>query len=103
MSGVAARFKKINPFMTSNHCISHRLHLAGKDASEEVIYFEKYEKTLKNLYSYFSKSYKRQHILKMMQVIIIIDHFYILIFFLLILFINNFLLLSRKLMKNHHL
>jgi hypothetical protein len=75
MSGVAARFKRINPFMTSNHCISHRLHLAGKDASEEVIYFEKYEKTLKNLYSYFSKSYKRQQILKMMQVIIIINHF----------------------------
>ncbi len=56
--------------MTSNHCISHRLHLAGKDASEEVIYFEKYEKTLKNLYSYFSKSHKRQKILKLMQVII---------------------------------
>ena len=44
--------------MTSNHCISHRLHLAGKDASKDVIYFEKYEKTLKNLYSYFSKSHK---------------------------------------------
>lgn len=55
--------------MSSNHCISHRLHLAGKDASEEVIYFEKYEKTLKNLYGYFSKSHKRQQILKLMQVI----------------------------------
>jgi len=62
--------------MTSNHCISHRLHLAGKDASEEVIYFEKYEKTLKNLYSYFSKSHKRQKII---------------------------FIIIRKLMKSHHL
>jgi hypothetical protein len=68
ISGVAARLKKINPFMSSNHCVSHRLHLAGKEASEEVRYFEEYENTLKNLYGYFSKSYKRQKLLKMMQV-----------------------------------
>ena len=74
--------------MSSNHCISHRLHLAGKDASEEVIYFEKYEKTLKNLYGYFSKSHKRQQILKLMQVINY--HYNFLIqFFLLIIFIIN--------------
>ena len=72
ISGVAARLKKINPFMSSNHCVSHRLHLAGKDASEEVRYFERYENTLKNLYVYFSKSYKRQKLLKMMQVTIVI-------------------------------
>jgi hypothetical protein len=68
-SGVAARFKKMNPFISSNHCISHRLHLAGKDASDEVIYFQKYEKTLRELYGYFSRSHKRQNILKLMQVI----------------------------------
>ena len=66
-SGVAARLKKINPFMSSNHCVSHRLHLAGKDASNEVLYFEKYEETLKNLYAFFSKSHKRQSMLRMMQ------------------------------------
>ena len=83
--------------MTSNHCISHRLHLAGKDASEQVTYFEKYEKTLKNLYSYFSKSHKRQQILKLMQVINY--HYNFLIqFFLSIIFIIN-----RESMKNHHL
>ena len=38
-SGVTTRFKKINPFMSSNHCVSHRLHLAGKDASDKVTYF----------------------------------------------------------------
>jgi len=68
-SGIAARFKKINPFISSNHCISHRLHLAGKDASDEVFYFQKYEKTLQEIYGYFSRSYTRQNILKLMQVI----------------------------------
>lgn len=67
--------------MSSNHCISHRLHLAGKDASEEVIYFEKYEKILKNLYGYFSKSHKRQQILKLMQVIDYHNNFLIQVFF----------------------
>src|SRR6185369_7872323 len=66
-TGVATRLKEINPFMTSIHCISHRLHLAGKDASNEVEYFQKYEQVLQNLYSYFSKSHKRQDLLKLMQ------------------------------------
>ena len=67
--------------MSSNHCISHRLHLAGKDASEEVVYFKKYEKILKNLYGYFSKSHKRQQILKLMQVINCHNNFLIQFFF----------------------
>ena len=56
-SGTDARFKKMNPFISSNHCISHRLHLAGKDASDEVFYFQKYEKTLREIYGYFSRSH----------------------------------------------
>ena len=43
-TGIATRLKKINPFMSSIHCISHRLHLAGKDASDEIEYFQEYEK-----------------------------------------------------------
>jgi hypothetical protein len=66
-NGVATRLKKINPFMSSIHCISHRLHLAGKDASDEVEYFQKYERILQNLYSYFSRSHKRLNLLKLMQ------------------------------------
>jgi hypothetical protein len=66
-TGVATRLKKINPFMSSIHCISHRLHLAGKDASDEIEYFQEYEKVLRSLYSYFSKSHKRQNLLKLMQ------------------------------------
>lgn len=85
--------------MTSNHCISHRLHLAGKDASEEVIYFEKYEKTLKNLYSYFSKSHKRQKNIKV-DAGNYIHMFFNLLFHL---FSINHFIIIRKLMKSHHL
>ncbi|CAG8661684.1 20312_t:CDS:2, partial [Gigaspora rosea] len=42
-TGVVKRFQKINPFITSVHCIAHRLHLAGKDAAKHVPYFNHYE------------------------------------------------------------
>ncbi|PKY58118.1 hypothetical protein RhiirA4_479759 [Rhizophagus irregularis] len=57
--------------MVSKH-FSHnvpvlRLHLAGKDAVNEVQYFKKYEAIYKELYLYFSGSYKRMLNLKMIQ------------------------------------
>jgi hypothetical protein len=61
------QLKKENPFMTSVHCIAHRLHLAGQDAAKEVTYFKEYESTCKQLYGYFSGSYKRMKNLKLMQ------------------------------------
>ncbi|CAB4414651.1 unnamed protein product [Rhizophagus irregularis] len=56
-NGVATKLKEINPFLTSMHCIAHRLHLAGRDAANEVQYFKDYEATCKELYSYFNGSY----------------------------------------------
>ena len=66
-SGVATRLKKLNPFITENHCIAHRLHLAGEDAADQVPYFKTYDKILKNIYGYFSSSYKRLLNLKLIQ------------------------------------
>ncbi|CAG8489063.1 293_t:CDS:2 [Scutellospora calospora] len=66
-NGVAARLKKYNPFITENHYIAHHLHLAGQDAAEKVSYFKKYEKLVKGIYTYFSSSYKRLLLLKMVQ------------------------------------
>jgi hypothetical protein len=66
-NGVAAQLKKENPFMTSVHCIAHRLHLAGQDAAKEVTYFKEYEVICKQLYGYFSGSYKRMQNLKLMK------------------------------------
>ena len=53
--------------MTSVHCIAHRLHLAGQDAAREVPYFKEYEIICKQLYGYFSGSYKRMQNLKLIQ------------------------------------
>ena len=59
--------KKKNPFITNNHCIAHRLALIGKDVANEIPYFKSYESTLKKLYNYFSRSYKRMKNLRMLQ------------------------------------
>ena len=53
--------------MTSVHCIAHRLHLAGQDAARKVSYFKEYENICKQLYEYFSESYKRMQNLKLIQ------------------------------------
>ena len=58
-TGVVKRFQEINPFISSVHCIAHRLHLAGKDAAKHVPYFNHYETTIKRLYNYFSHSHRR--------------------------------------------
>jgi hypothetical protein len=73
--------------MSSNHCIAHRLHLAGKDASLKVEYFKDYEKILHKIYSYFSRSYKRRKMLHIMQV-----QLFIFFFALLFLYINFFII-----------
>ncbi|CAG8548982.1 15897_t:CDS:2, partial [Dentiscutata heterogama] len=66
-TGVVKRFQEINPFITSVHCITHRLHLAEKDAAKHVPYFNQYETSIKKLYIYFSSSYQRMQNLKMVQ------------------------------------
>ncbi len=53
--------------MTSVHCIAYRLHLVGQDTAKEVTYFKKYEIICKQLYGYFSESYKRMQNLKLIQ------------------------------------
>src|SRR6266498_815973 len=56
-------FNQLKSFISSNHCISYRLHLAGKDASSNVEYFKEYENILHKIYSYFSRSHKHQKML----------------------------------------
>ncbi|CAG8816153.1 17705_t:CDS:2, partial [Cetraspora pellucida] len=52
-TGVAAQLKKYNPYLTENHCIAYRLHLASQDAAEQVLYFKKYDALVKEIYLYF--------------------------------------------------
>ncbi|CAG8847503.1 32983_t:CDS:2, partial [Gigaspora margarita] len=53
-TSIATRLKKINPYITENHCIAYHLHLACEDTAKEVQYFQKYEKILKGIYLYFT-------------------------------------------------
>jgi len=64
---LAALLKKRNPYLTSNHCIAHRLHLAAEDAAKEVPYFSSYKEIVKSIYTFFSNSYKRMYELKSIQ------------------------------------
>ncbi|CAG8579745.1 18231_t:CDS:2 [Racocetra persica] len=58
-TGIAAHLKKYNPYITENHCIAHRLHLASQDIAKQVAYFKTYDTIVKGIYLYFSSSYKR--------------------------------------------
>ncbi|GES95219.1 zinc finger protein 862-like [Rhizophagus clarus] len=66
-NGVSTKLQTLNPFLTNCHYIAHRLNLAGKDAAKDVLYFEDYEVTLKELYAYFDSSHQRWQHLKMFQ------------------------------------
>src|SRR6266480_1177259 len=46
-NSVIIKLKELNSFFTSVYCISHRLHLAEKDTTNEVQYFKKYETVCK--------------------------------------------------------
>ena len=38
-NGVGARMKCLNPFMLSNHCVAHKLALAGENSASSLPYF----------------------------------------------------------------
>nr|CAG8448001.1 9474_t:CDS:2 [Entrophospora candida] len=63
-NGLSVLLKKRNPYLTSNHCIAQRVHLALEDAANQVSYFENYKSILKGTYTFFSSYYKRIYELK---------------------------------------
>ncbi|CAG8763419.1 7798_t:CDS:1, partial [Cetraspora pellucida] len=67
VNGIAIQLKTRLLFLTEHHCISHRLALASKDAAEQTPYFEVYDETVRQLYSYFSQSYSHLQTLRMIQ------------------------------------
>ena len=66
-SGVKTRLIELNPFILSTHCIAHRMNLASHDSFNEFIDLVRFEKTVKEIYSYFSRSSKRYNELKGFQ------------------------------------
>ncbi|CAG8800869.1 31562_t:CDS:2 [Gigaspora margarita] len=66
-NGISTQLKNKNPFILEHHCISHKLALAAKDAAKQVEEFKSYEKTVHNIYSYFSRSVECMIHLKMIE------------------------------------
>lgn len=63
-NGVAARLKRLNPFIQSVHCIAHRLALCSADAAQDLDYQSGAEVTINEISSYFNRSGKRTVSLK---------------------------------------
>jgi hypothetical protein len=69
-SGVATFLKKVNPFLTSTHCVAHRTNLAALEASKNESYkdmLSEVDSMLNTLSGHFKKSCKRKTALQALQ------------------------------------
>ena len=66
-NGVAARLKRVNPFLISIHCMAHKLALCTSQASTGIQFLSTFKETLTALYRYFQKSSLRTHQLNEFQ------------------------------------
>lgn len=65
--GVTALIKKKYPYVTSVHCVAHRLALAASQAAQECAYLVKYQDILNRIHSYFQHSPKNTSRLRELQ------------------------------------
>jgi len=65
--GVFAFLKKENPYIILQHCANHRLALAHSDTGKEVKYLKEYIDIINDTYAFFSKSPRRNILLKKFQ------------------------------------
>ena len=65
--GVYSYLLKENPFLVLRHCANHRLALANSDATKEVNYIREYIDIVSDIYNFFSKSARRNVLLKKFQ------------------------------------
>ena len=71
-NGVMARLKAKVPGLIVTHCAAHRVALAACDAANAEPWFRKFEKSLNQVYTFFSRSSARTAELKEMQSLL--DH-----------------------------
>ena len=70
-SGVGIQMKGKDPLMVTIHCIAHRLVLASAQAAESDPYLKDvFQKTMTDLYYYFSKSLTRTSSLSAIQCVL---------------------------------
>ncbi|CAG8455652.1 10893_t:CDS:2, partial [Dentiscutata heterogama] len=62
--GLFTLLKQRNPFISSNHCVVHRVHMAIDDATKDIPYFQTYKDLVKGIYTYFSDSYRKMYELR---------------------------------------
>ncbi|CAG8672118.1 15420_t:CDS:2 [Dentiscutata erythropus] len=62
--GLFTLLKQRNPFISSNHCVIHRVHMAIDDATKDIPYFQTYKDLVKGIYTYFSDSYRKMYDLR---------------------------------------
>jgi hypothetical protein len=55
-TGLCTRLAKRAPFLIQNHCVTHRLNLAYKDAESEQLLGENLDDLIKDIYKFFKKS-----------------------------------------------
>ena len=65
--GVYSYLLKLNPFLILRHCANHRLAPANSDTVKEVNFIKEYIDIVQDIYSFFSKSARRNVLLKKFQ------------------------------------
>jgi len=65
--GVFSHLLKSNPFLILRHCANHRLALASADTKNDVKYINEYVDNISDIYSFFSRSARRNILLKKFQ------------------------------------
>ena len=66
-NGVYSHLIKSNPFLILRHCANHRLALAHTDTKSDVKYINEYVDIIADIYSFFSRSARRNILLKKFQ------------------------------------
>ncbi|MCO5595157.1 hypothetical protein L7F22_049196 [Adiantum nelumboides] len=65
--GVATLLKKVNPMLTSIHCVAHRTNLATSDTSKKIDFAKRIDVLVNGIANYFSSSSNRMDALKDLQ------------------------------------
>ena len=65
--GVATLMKRVNPMLTSIHCVAHRTNLVVSDTTKKITYAKHIDRLINNIANYFSSSSNRMEELKIVQ------------------------------------
>ena len=65
--GVATLMKRVNPMLTSIHCVAHRTNLVVSDTTKKITYAKHFDGLINSIVNYFSSSSNRMEELKIVQ------------------------------------